>query len=157
MFLAIKLQLMLVEASLVKDQILRKITTPQGNFYFFEDYIISEFNEGVTVTYNLVAPIIKLAKSFYGEYANVAYISNRVNSFSVSPTDWLHFYKQRNTIASMAVVAHTKLGLSNVLLESFFVKCKMKKFTTLEMAVSWSKNNVIHKNDRVTNDLQQIA
>ncbi|MEP2935431.1 MAG: hypothetical protein ABJM06_06925 [Gilvibacter sp.] len=148
---------MLVEASLLKNRIARKIETAYGKFYFFENFIISEFNEGVIVTYEVSAPIINEAKKHYGKAAPIAYISNRVNSYSVNPTDWLRFYKENNFIVSMAVIAHNHLALSNVMLERCFVRCKMKKFSTLLMAASWSQNNVNKFKDRIITDLKHIA
>ena len=67
-----------------------------GTFYFFKDFFISEFNDGVIVDWESIQEILEIAENHYGDNARIAYISNRVHSYSMVPQDWLKFFKIRN-------------------------------------------------------------
>ncbi len=109
-----------------------------GTFYLFKDFLISEFNEGVTVDWESVQEILHIAESYYGTNASIAYISNRVHNYSLVPQDWLKFFKARKSINVMAVVSYNSRERSNILLEKMFFKNKIKKFYNLNEAVEWA-------------------
>ena len=81
--------------------------------------------------------IIELAYKHYGEDIRVAYISNRVNDYSVNAQDWLKFFNERHHLEAFAIVAYSKIGLMNVILEKIFVQTKIRKFDSLEAAITW--------------------
>lgn len=109
-----------------------------GTFYLFKDFLISEFNEGVTVDWESVQEILHIAESYYGQNASIAYISNRVHNYSLVPQDWLKFFKARKSINLMAVVSNNPRERSNILLEKMFFKNRIKKFYSLDEAVEWA-------------------
>ena len=98
-----------------------------GTYYFFEDFIISEINEGLLFDWNMAQKLINLAENHYGKNNKVAYISNRVHSYSLVPQDWLKFFKARNSISAFAVVSYNDKE-----------KSKIKKFFNLNDAVAWA-------------------
>ncbi len=109
-----------------------------GVFYFFEKFVISEFNEGVTVNWDSVQEILKIAESHYGVDSNTSYISNRVHSYSIFPQDWLKFFKARNYIGALAVVSYNDIEKTNVLIEKLFFKNRIKICTSLTHAIKWA-------------------
>ena len=110
-----------------------------GTYYFFEDFIISEIREGLLFNWEMAQELINLAEKHYGKNNKVAYISNRVYSYSLVPQDWLKFFKARNSISAFAVVSYSKYERSDILLERLFFKSKIKKFFDLTEAVIWAR------------------
>jgi len=129
---------MLVSESNIEYQLEDVYILKIGTFYLFKDFLVSEFNEGVTVDWESVQEILHIAESYYGENASIAYISNRIHNYSLVPQDWLKFFKARKSINVMAVVSYNSRERSNILLEKMFFKNKIKKFYNLNEAVTWA-------------------
>lgn len=108
-----------------------------GMFYFFEDFIVSEINEGVHFNWETAQEVIELALNHYGRDSKISYISNRVYSYSIEPQDWLKFFKSRHTLRVFAVVTYSKSGFINVMMEKLFFKSRIKTFENLNDAVDW--------------------
>ena len=109
-----------------------------GTFYFFDGLVISEMNEGETFNWSKAEKIIDVAYEVSGKDRPIAYISNRINNYSVVPTDWLKFYKNRHKLEFYSIVAYNNSGLTSVILEKLFFKDKIRQFSSLEDAVGWS-------------------
>ncbi|MER3375900.1 MAG: hypothetical protein RIM83_14775 [Allomuricauda sp.] len=109
-----------------------------GVFYFFDGLVISEINEGVVFNWSMAKKIIDIAYEIIGKDKPIAYISNRINNYSVVPTDWLKFYKNRHKLEFYSVVAYNKGGLSSIVLEKMFFKNNIRQFSDLENAIKWS-------------------
>lgn len=112
-----------------------------GIFYFFEDFIISEINEGVHFDWEAAQDIIELALNHYGSGSKISYISNRIYSYSIEAQDWLKFFKSRHTLRSFAVITYSKSGLINVMMEKIFFQSKIKTFENLYDATEWVTKN----------------
>ncbi|RUA14578.1 MAG: hypothetical protein DSY83_09185 [Flavobacteriia bacterium] len=121
-----------------------------GIFYFFDGLIISEMNEGETFDWSIAEKIIDAAYEILGEEKPIAYISNRINNYSVVPTDWLKFYKNRHKLELYSIVAYNKNGLASIILEKMFFKDSIRQFTDLESAISWSLSKISDKNDSLS-------
>lgn len=121
-----------------------------GIFYFFDGLIISEMNEGETFDWSIAEKIIDAAYEILGEDKPIAYISNRINNYSVVPTDWLKFYKNRHKLELYSIVAYNKNGLASIILEKMFFKDSIRQFTDLESAISWSLAKISDKNDSLS-------
>lgn len=109
-----------------------------GVFYFFDGLVISEIKEGVVFNWSMAKKIIDIAYEIIGKDKPIAYISNRINNYSVVPTDWLKFYKNRHKLEFYSVVAYNKGGLSSIVLEKMFFKNNIRQFSDLENAIKWS-------------------
>ncbi|WP_318343244.1 hypothetical protein [Flagellimonas baculiformis] len=118
-----------------------------GIFYFFDGLVISEMNEGEIFDWSIAEKIIDAAYEILGEDKPIAYISNRINNYSVVPTDWLKFYKNRHKLEFYSIVAYNKYGLASIILEKMFFKDNIRQFTDLESAISWSLAKISDKND----------
>ena len=112
-----------------------------GTFYFFKEFIISEIKEGVLFNWEMAQDIIDIALMHYGNKSEIAYISNRIHSYSLVPQDWLKFFEARHTLRAFAVVTYNKQGLFNVMMEKFFFKSKIRKFSNLYEAAGWVMKN----------------
>jgi|SRR6056297_507384 len=109
-----------------------------GTFYFFDVLVISEINKGVLFQWKMAEKVVKAAKQFYGDNKPIVYISNRIHSYTVVPTDWIKFYKNRHDLAYYSVVGSTTGSLPSTLLEKMFFKGSLQKFQDLEDAIAWS-------------------
>ncbi len=116
-----------------------------GVFYFFDGLVISEIKEGVVFNWSMAKKIINIAYDVLGKDNPIAYISNRINNYSVVPTDWLRFYKNRHQLEFYSVVAYNKGGLSSIVLEKMFFRESIRQFSDLETAIKWSISKINDK------------
>jgi len=127
-----------VENSVFKDTYRVKLVLNFGDFYVFDKYIIGQVNEGEHVGWDAVKVLIDSVYEHFGSTdIDIAYISNRIHSYSLQPKDWLNFYRERHKIESFNIVTYNKLGAMNIALERIFSKAPIKKFSNLETAVDW--------------------
>ncbi|WP_036381124.1 hypothetical protein [Muricauda sp. MAR_2010_75] len=121
-----------------------------GVFYFFDGLVISEIKEGVVFNWTMAKKIINIAYEILGKDNPIAYISNRIHNYSVIPTDWLKFYKNRHQLEFYSVVAYNKGGLSSIVLEKMFFKDNIRQFSDLENAIKWSLSKIDEKKAGLT-------
>lgn len=116
-----------------------------GIFYFFDGLVISEMHEGETFDWSIAEKIISVAYNVLGTDKPIAYISNRINNYSVAPTDWLKFYKHKHQLDFYSIVAYNKSGFTSVVLEKMFFRDKIQQFSNLEDAIKWSLAKINNK------------
>lgn len=56
-----------------------------GIVYFYKNYVITEMNQGVIVSFEKAAKLLQLGIEYYRTKAPFVYISNRVHSYSFEP------------------------------------------------------------------------
>ncbi len=128
-----------VEKSKYREHFLKKLSFDFGNFYIFEEYVIGEISEGVHFNWDLAKQVIDAVYDYFGTTdLTIAYISNRVHSYSVQPKDWMQFFKERHHIKCIAVVAYNKMGWMSVVLEKIFSNAPIKKFKDMDSAIDWA-------------------
>ena len=112
-----------------------------GELYLYDRFVIGEFREGVVVTWEKMGKVVtEEIAGIYGQKAcDLVYISNRINQYSVIPTDWLKFFNRKYTLRGYAIVSYTKRGYFNAMLEKAFVKTRLKWFDSLESAIQWAR------------------
>ncbi len=115
-----------------------KVELPFGNFYFFNDFLISELNQGIHFSWDKVKKVADLASKFYGKDNKVVYISNRINSYSIEPQSWLKFDKRYNFFKASAIIAYDMKGGLSVVLEKLFSQKRIQKFNDLDDAIDWA-------------------
>lgn len=127
-----------IEESTYKNVYLHKLELVSGNFYIFDTFVVGEINEGVHFNWQIAEGVIEKVYEYFGTRdIKVSYISNRVNDYSVHAQDWIQFYKERHHLESFAIVAYSKIGLMNVILEKIFSQTRIKKFENLDKAIEW--------------------
>lgn len=111
---------------------LETIELSHSTYYLFKKFIVAEINEGVVYRWELAREVIDRAHDFYGaKELALSYISNRINSYSVRPQDWLTFFKNDYNLRKIAFVTYTEIGYANIIFEKLFIKNRLKKFKTL--------------------------
>lgn len=135
---------MRVEQSNFEDKLQDYQVFDFGTFYFFDGVIVGELNEGITFSYKEAKKFIDVALEYYGPDKNVVYVSNRVNSYSVRPTDWVKINNTLQTLIAVGVVHYSTFSKSIFNIEKLFYKKPFKGFESLEDAFVWAKH-IVHK------------
>lgn len=113
-----------------------------GDYYLFENFVVSEINEDVQYTWKNHGK--KVVEEIFALYDNngesLIYITNRINNYAVMPTGWITFFKDNYQLKGYGIVCYTQKGYENALLEKTFLKTKVKPFRSLNEAIEWAKN-----------------
>lgn len=111
-----------------------------GNYYLFENFVIAELHEGTHFDWDKILEVIGAFLDYYGEHIEIAYISNRIFSYSLEPQLWLKFHEQFDFIIAAATVAYSDFGYINASIEKKFAQISMKRCRKLSEAMDWVKN-----------------
>lgn len=122
-----------------------------GIYYFFDGFVIAEINEGIVYTWESAQDIIKAAYEFYGDDISICYITNRINKYSVNPSDWLKFFRNNHPLNGYAIVSDSEVGWVNSVIEKMFLSTTVERFTDLYEAIEWAKD----KNDKINTNSSQ--
>jgi len=126
---------------LENDKLIEKHDLNLGVYYFFENYFIAEIKEGEIITLQKLDDLIPLILKHYGNGKPFSYISNRVNSHSISPVDYLDCpLNSMKNFSGYGVVTYNKISEKSVHVEKHFARKPFYQFNTLEDAINWSKN-----------------
>ncbi len=106
-----------------------------GTFYFFDEFVISEINEGVTLVFDDTLELIELIKDYYAERP-FGYLSNRINSYSIDPTGYYKVEESFPNLAGFAVVIYNQYK-GALEIEKLFLNAPFKGFQTIEKASFW--------------------
>ena len=117
-----------------------------GIFYFFENLVISEVHEGVLYGWEMATKTIEAAYEVIGKGNTIAYISNRVNNYSVVAADWRKFYFNRHQLDFYSVVGGTNGSFASLVLERMFFRNNIRQFSDLEEAIAWSMSRIEEQN-----------
>lgn len=118
----------------------KKISFPFGNFYLSEYFIVSEINEGEHFDWNKVQEVIKCLFEHYDKNFQIGYISNRVNSYSSDPLQWVKVNAEHNFILASAIVIYNDFSFINATIEKNLSNKSIKRCDTLDQAINWILN-----------------
>ncbi|MEB3344504.1 hypothetical protein U6A24_03475 [Aquimarina gracilis] len=125
-----------------KDKLIERHNLNLGTYYFFEGYFIAEVKEGEVITLEKLNDLIPLIFKYYGNGRPFSYISNRINSHSISPIDYLNCpLNEMENFNGYGVVTYTKICETSVQVEKHFAKKPLYQFNNLEEAINWSKKS----------------
>lgn len=136
--------LSLKETKFYKD-VLKEINYPFADIYIFENFIISEIKEGVVFSWEdhakcIIADVLEYTKN---NGAEIVYLSHRVNSYSLKPLDWLHFFNDNLSLKGYGVIGYNSFSFLNTVIENLFFRKKIRRFSDLETAVQWARSRVL--------------
>ncbi|RMA64215.1 hypothetical protein [Ulvibacter antarcticus] len=109
-----------------------------GKVEIFDFYIVTTMKEGIIVIPEYNNELINVANKYF-KNKPFAYITNRVNSYSVDPKIYIETSKIKNLVA-FAVVTKEAINMSNVEVEKIFLKKPFQQFETLDEAIYWAKH-----------------
>lgn len=123
------------------NEVIKTFTYPYGELFVFNGFVVSEISEGITFDWKcasiMLNDVVNLLNTS-GE--DLIYISNRINSYSVKPSDWLKFFNHNYTLKSYFVISGNKIGTLNSTIEKLFFKNKIHHFQSLEQAITEAKS-----------------
>jgi len=107
-----------------------------GDFHFFKDFVIAEFNQGCYVSFKDLYDIHDLGSLFYQD-GHFGFISNRVNSYSI---DLIDFHKNRNKLKLIdfyAIVTYSHFSKKMLPMEDYYFRIDRHSFNYLDNAIHW--------------------
>lgn len=111
-----------------------------GTVQVYEDYIVTNFNEGITVTLERAYQIIGISEIHF-RVKKFGFISLRKNSYAVDPTVY-DYFRQMDNLKAFAIVSLKEIDMHNFKIEKMFYKKEMKFFIEYENAVTWVKRKI---------------
>ncbi|MUH37536.1 STAS/SEC14 domain-containing protein [Zobellia amurskyensis] len=123
-----------------KTVIVREYQLDVGKIQVYENYMVSLFDEGATLTLERVYQIIGISEIHFRD-KNFGYISLRKNSYAVDPTIYTYL-RQLDNLKALAIVSVKEIDMHNFKIEKLFYKKPMKFFIEFDNAVTWVKRRV---------------
>jgi len=117
-----------------------KLSLEIGEITIYENFVIAELHEGITVTLDSAQDLIKKATTYFGDRPFV-YISIRKNSYAVDPIIYIKI-SEITTLKAIAFVSNKLLDNYNIKIEKHFFKKPMEIFNSLPDALQWAKSNL---------------
>jgi len=123
-----------------KTIIVREYQLDIGKVQVFDDYMVSIFDEGSTITKERVFQIIGIMEIHFRN-KNFGYISLRKKSYAIDPMVYNQIREIEN-IKAFAVVSIKEIDMHNFNIERLFYKKPMKFFIDQDNALMWVKRRV---------------
>lgn len=123
----------------LSDHIIESHKVKAGEFYFLENIVIAEINDGVHFDFDASLESMELIIDFYGKEEPFGYICNRVNNFSISPLDYPKFNSFLKNLAMYGIVHKNHFDRMNYEIEKRFCRKPYKSFSDLETAFNQVK------------------
>ncbi|PKA84396.1 hypothetical protein ATE92_2584 [Ulvibacter sp. MAR_2010_11] len=111
--------------------------TEIGNIYFYDNLVVVEAHEGVTLSYATGFSILVKGLQYLGAKSWI-YIANRINSYSVNPNDYKYLEKIP-TLKGIAIVTPSEIGKKNAALEANFYNKNFTVVDDLPTAYYWAR------------------
>lgn len=115
-------------------------TIDLGNLFFFENYVVAEFKEGVAINYKNFEQARELIREHFGD-GNFGLISNRINSYSIVITD-APLFNQCETLKAYATVTYNLFAEKVFNVENYFFNFNKQNFHSLEDAKLWVEDTL---------------
>ena len=106
--------------------------------HIYDNYVVVNINEGLIVEpkHNT---ILQNVVDAYFKNKPFAYITHRINSYSVDPATYIETSKITN-LKAFAVVSKDYKAKSNVEVEKLFLSKPFETFDNLNDAISWAES-----------------
>lgn len=125
--------------SSLKNHILKIINLEQGPVYIFDQFIITEFNEGITVDEDCFLRLYQIVDNLGSEKEYFGFISNRTNSYAIDAQAFKKALPYTNRFYTSAFVTYTKRMYMTTSFEQCIYDTEFPTFSNLESAVEWMK------------------
>lgn len=123
-----------------KTVIVREYHLDIGKVQVFEDYMVSIFDEGSTLTLERAYQIIGISEIHFRD-KKFGFISLRKNSFAIDPTIY-HYLRELKNLKAFAIVSVKEIDMHNFKIERLFYKKNMKFFIDYDNALAWIKRRI---------------
>ncbi|EDP95252.1 STAS/SEC14 domain-containing protein [Kordia algicida OT-1] len=119
---------------------IKKYTLQIGEVEIYEEYMLAQLNEGITLNLETANELMKIAKKHFPREP-FAYITIRRNSYAVDPMMYLKVFEIEN-LKAIAIVSDKFIDNHNIKIEKHFFNKPMSIFKTLTEAITWAKSNL---------------
>jgi len=124
-------------------KLIKKYILDIGTFFFYENFIISEINEGISMNFDKATKLFSIGKKHYGNHIPFVYISNRINSYSFEPTSHFKSVELFSNLKGFAVVTYDPINSKIAGLEQAFINVPTKLFDNVDDAINWVNELII--------------
>ncbi|WP_147678014.1 hypothetical protein [Algibacter pacificus] len=111
-----------------------------GTYYLCPKFIISEVKEEIHFDWEKAEIVITDLLNFYGKNARIGFISNRINSFSTDPQNWIKVHNKYQFMVAASIVTYSDSSYKVATLEKHFSKKSVKRCQSLDEAITWMEN-----------------
>ncbi|WP_422084137.1 STAS/SEC14 domain-containing protein [Ulvibacterium sp.] len=123
-----------------KTVIVREYQLEIGKVQVYDNYMVSIFDEGSTLTLERAYQIIGISEiHFRGK--NFGFISLRKHSYAIDPTIY-NYLRELENLKAFAIVSVKEVDMHNFKIEKLFYKKPMKFFIEFDNALAWVKQRV---------------
>lgn len=119
-----------------RNSYIKKYTLQIGEVEVYENYMIAQLNEGITLNLESVEELLLITKTHFPKDPFV-YITVRKNSYAVDPMMYLKIFEIKN-LKAIAIVSAKFIDNHNIKIEKHFFNKPMNIFETLPEAISWA-------------------
>lgn len=112
-----------------------------GKVSFYSNFLITELNEGICFNIENAKEIAELVMLHFKDRP-FGYISNRVNSYSLIPVNYLKIKEVFPTIEAFAAVTYSEIQKSIIKVENSFLNGMLADFDDLSEAVTWVQSKL---------------
>ena len=112
-----------------------------GKVYFYHNFLITEIAEGVNFDHPMALQIAEVANNVY-ENRPYGYIANRINSFSVQPSDYQKVKGDFVNLKVFCVVAYNDFQKKSIEVEQIFYHDTIYTFNSLDEAINFVENRI---------------
>lgn len=125
------------DSNLSKSHTYEKLVLKFGTNYLFENFFIMEVNEGVHFNYKKLNILLTEIRKHYGNHKQLAYIANRVNSYSIDPVLWSYFDEDDSILIAAAIVSYRDVTYLSANIEKQMASIPIKRSHDLDSAIDW--------------------
>jgi hypothetical protein len=108
-----------------------------STIYLFDDFFIIEVNEGEHFNSEKLNLLLSALRAHYGHNKCLAYIANRVNSYSIDPVLWTYFDKDDSILIAASIVSYRDSTYISANIEKKMASIPMKRAFSLAEAIHW--------------------
>tara|TARA_R110002049_G_scaffold266984_1_gene443249 strand:- start:323 stop:733 length:411 start_codon:yes stop_codon:yes gene_type:complete len=123
-----------------KPIIVKEYQLESGKIFVYDNYMVSSFDEGTTVTLEKAFQIIGISEIHFRD-KDFGYISLRKNSYAIDPTIY-NYIRGFDNLKAFAIVSIKEIDMHNFKIEKMFYKKPMKFFIDYNNALTWVKRRV---------------
>ena len=92
----------------------KKVVLNFGTCYLCENFFVMEVNEGVHFNWEKLTVLLDSLTAYYGKHKTLAYISNRVNAYSIDPVLWSYFDNDDSILITINKLYQIQLKFTNI-------------------------------------------
>lgn len=129
-----------------KAIVVREYNLDIGTVQVYDDYIVSTFEEGATLTLERVYQIIGISEIHFRN-KDFGYISLRKNAYAIDPIIYTYI-RELEHLKAFAIVSKKEIDMHNFKIEKMFYKKNMEFFIEYENALTWIKKRLKKKKSK---------